>query len=149
MFKKSNTYRKVLIGYWGLFVGAVILYCISMVWASGKDFATLLKEDYRVPMIVMNLFLTVTHLVLFYKISQTTEYSDDHKVILYSIVLQQLCMHNIIGVVLLFMYIKTNVFPKGIIWRQVSGVTKGLAILMGIFSVLLLFIFLRLLGFLG
>lgn len=149
MIKKSNAYRKMLLGYWSLFVGAVVLYCMSMVWVSGKDFATLLREDYRAPIIVLSLFWTVVHLGLFYKISQTTQHTDEHKVILYSILFQQLCMHNVIGVGLLFMYIKRNIFPKRVTWKHVSGVTKGLAILMGLFSLLLLFVFVRLLGVIG
>ncbi|HFI0976612.1 TPA: hypothetical protein ACGO1U_000045 [Streptococcus suis] len=148
-FSNVTLHRKCLIGYWIVFILAILMYLYSLMLMTGQGFQAILTGHAGAAIALFIAMMTGMNLLIFYRLEDSVLNDASKAVILYGLLLQQICTQNLLGAFFLFVYVRAAGYRRTIKRRAVSAsawfVTATL-VLIALFSLFLLY---RLSGMIG
>ncbi|MGT2832280.1 hypothetical protein [Streptococcus halotolerans] len=136
--------KRILLGYWIVSSLAIVMYLYITAISSGENLQHLLHSQasfaigFLIAMVTLGNFLILIN-------EEKFDFSEhEAKGVLYVILIQQCCMLNILGAILVFLYFKSKKYTFDLSLKKVRPSIKGLIFIVLLISAFLLFVLLRL-----
>lgn len=144
---KTNTarfYKRILLGYWIISCLAIVTYLYIRAISSGEGLQTLLQNQVTSAISFLVAMITLGNFFILSNEKKFNFSEDDAKGVLYAILVQQCCMLNLLGAILVFLYLKSKKDTFNLSLAKVQPRIKGLMLAILLIAAFLLFVLLRL-----
>ena len=134
----SEIYYKLLLVYWVISSLAIGIYQYSRMVSSRLSLQAFLQTDPRAVITMIFLTVTILNVLILYKMEDRE--TENHKCLFLAFLMQQSCMRNVLGIILILAYIWTKYHSLKLNIRTLSKSTLMIAAIIILFSLFLVFL---------